>query len=133
MISARSDFSILESKILKSLPLLLLLPLSCLAGVNESSDRRMACDSFAELAGTVIQIRQQVTAAEDVLEYADKNLKGEYPPFVFGLVSQMIKDAFARPVANKEVLATEAKEFINKQRWSCNQQYAHTVNTYGGD
>ena len=133
MISAGSDFSILESKILKSLPLLLLLPLSCLASVNESSDRRMACDSFAELAGTVIQIRQQVTAAEDVLEYADKNLKGEYPPFVFGLVSQMIKDAFARPVANKEVLATEAKEFINKQRWSCNQQYAHTVNTYGGD
>ena len=133
MISADSDFSILESKILKSLPLLLLLPLSCLAGVDESSDRRMACDSFAELAGTVIQIRQQVTAAEDVLEYADKNLKGEYPPFVFGLVSQMIKDAFARPVANKEVLATEAKEFINKQRWSCNQQYARTANTYGGD
>jgi len=133
MISADSDFSILESKILKSLPLLLLLPLSCLAGVDESSDRRMACDSFAELAGTVIQIRQQVTAAEDVLEYADENLKGEYPPFVFGLVSQMIKDAFARPVANKEVLATEAKEFINKQRWSCNQQYARTVNTYGGD
>jgi hypothetical protein len=133
MISAVSDFSELESKILKSLPLLLLLPLSCLAGVDESSDRRMACDSFAELAGTVIQIRQQVTAAEDVLEYADKNLKGEYPPFVFGLVSQMIKDAFARPVANKEVLATEAKEFINEQRWSCNQQYAHTVNTYGGD
>ena len=133
MISARSDFSILESKILKSLPLLLLLPLSCLAGVDESSDRRMACDSFAELAGTVIQIRQQVTAAEDVLEYADKNLKGEYPPFVFGLVSQMIRDAFARPTVNKEVLSAETNEFANKQRWSCNQKYAGATDTYGGD
>ena len=118
---------------MKSLTLLLLLPLSCLAAVSESSDRRMACDSFAELAGTVIQIRQQVTAAGDVLEYADKHLKGEYPPFVFGLVSQMIKDAFARPAVNKEVLATEAIEFVNKQRWSCNQQYARATNTHGGD
>ena len=133
MISADSDFSILESKILKSLPLLLFLPLSCLAGVNESSDRRMACDSFAELAGTVIQIRQQVTAAEDVLEYADKNLKGEYPPFVFGLVSQMIRDAFARPTVNKDGLSAETNEFANKQRWSCNQKYAGAANTYGGD
>mgnify|MGYP001180048191 CR=1 FL=1 len=126
-------FRILESKTLKSLTLLLLLPLSCLAGVSESSDRRMACESFAELAGTVIQIRQQVTAAEDVLEYADKNLKGEYPPFVFGLVSQMIRDAFARPTVNKEVLSAETNEFANKQRWSCNQKYAGATNTYGGD
>ena len=126
-------FRILESKTLKSLTLLLLLPLSCLAGVSESSDRRMACESFAELAGTVIQIRQEVTAAEDVLEYADKNLKGEYPPFVFGLVSQMIRDAFARPTVNKEVLSAETNEFANKQRWSCNQKYAGAANTYGGD
>lgn len=118
---------------MKSLTLLLLLPLSCLAGVSESSDRRMAYESFAELAGTVIQIRQQVIAAEDVLEYADKNLKGEYPPFVFGLVSQMIRDAFARPTVNKEVLSAETNEFANKQRWSCNQKYAGATNTYGGD
>ena len=118
---------------MKSLTLLLLLPLSCLAADSESSDGRMACDSFAELASTVIQIRQQVTAEGDVLEYADKNLKGEYPPFVFGLVSKMIKDAYARPAVNKEVLATEAIEFVNKQRWSCNQQYASATNTNGGD
>ena len=66
------------------------------ANVASAQPSRLACDSFAQLAVTVVQIRQQEPKANRVFEYADANLRDEYPPHVFELVKKMIGDAFAR-------------------------------------
>ncbi len=48
-----------------------------LVDIASAQDKRLACNSFAELAATVIQIRQQQQEATGVLDYANANLKDQ--------------------------------------------------------
>ena len=80
-----------------------------LADVARAQDQRLACNSFAELAATVIQIRQQEQEATRVLNYADANLKDQYPPHVFTLVKEMIREAFERQPVGTTSLEGEVR------------------------
>ena len=94
------------------------------ANVASAQPSRLACDSFAQLAVTVVQIRQQEPEANRVLEYADATLRDEYPPHVFKLVKKMIGDAFARQPVSPTALDNEARTFARAQRRECNRLYA---------
>ena len=94
-----------------------------LADVARAQDQRLACNSFAELAATVIQIRQQEQEATRVLNYADANLKDQYPPHVFTLVKEMIREAFERQSFITS-LEGEVRSFARQQRRGCNELYA---------
>ena len=91
-----------------------------LVDVARAQDQRLACNSFAELAATVIQIRQREPEAIRVLDYADANLKDQYPPYVFSLVKEMIRDAFARQPVGTTSLENEVRPFARQQRSECN-------------
>ena len=95
-----------------------------LVDVARAKDQRLACNSFAELAATVIQIRQREPEAIRVLDYADANLKDKYPPYVFSLVKEMIRDAFARQPVGTTSLEGEVRTFARQQRTECNELYA---------
>ena len=95
-----------------------------LADVARAQDQRLACNSFAELAATVIQIRQQEQEATRVLDYADTNLKSQYPPHVFNLVKEMIREAFERQPVGATSLEGEVRTFARQQRRGCNDLYA---------
>ena len=95
-----------------------------LVDVARAQDQRLACNSFAELAATVIQIRQREPEAIRVLDYADANLKDQYPPYVFSLVKEMIRDAFARQPVGTISLDSEVRTFARQQRSECNELYA---------
>ena len=95
-----------------------------LADVARAQDQRLACNSFAELAATVIQIRQQEQEATRVLNYADANLKDQYPPHVFTLVKEMIREAFERQPVGTTSLEGEVRSFARLQRRGCNELYA---------
>ena len=90
-----------------------------LVDVARAQDQRLACNSFAELAATVIQIRQREPEAIRVLDYADANLKDQYPPYVFSLVKEMIRDAFARQPVGTTSLEGEVRTFARQQRSEC--------------
>ena len=92
--------------------------------VARAQDQRLACNSFAELAATVIQIRQQEQEATRVLDYADTNLKNQYPPRVFNLVKEMIREAFERQPVGATSLEGEVRTFARQQRRGCNDLYA---------
>ena len=94
------------------------------ANVASAQPSRLACDSFAQIAVTVVQIRQQEPKANRVFEYADANLRDEYPPHVFELVKKMIGDAFARQPVSPTALDNEARTFAREQRSECNRLYA---------
>ena len=94
------------------------------ANFASAQPSRLACDSFAQLAVTVVQIRQQERKANRVFDYADANLRDEYPPHVFELVKKMIGDAFARQPVSPKALDNEARAFARKQRAECNRLYA---------
>ena len=89
-----------------------------------AQDQRLACNSFAELAATVIQIRQQEREATRVLDYADANLRDQYPPHVFTLVKEMIREAFERQPVEVTSLEGEVRTFARQQRSGCNELYA---------
>ena len=95
-----------------------------LVDVARAQDQRLACNSFAELAATVIQIRQQEQEATRVLAYADANLKDQYPAHVFTLVKEMIREAFERQPVGTTSLEGEVRSFARQQRKGCNQLYA---------
>ena len=95
-----------------------------LVDVARAQDQRLACNSFAELAATVIQIRQQEQEATRVLDYADTNLKDQYPPHVFNLVKEMIREAFERQPVRTTSLEGEVRTFARQQRRGCNDLYA---------
>ena len=95
-----------------------------LVDVARAQDKRLACNSFAELAATVIQIRQQEQEATRVLDYADTNLKDQYPPHVFNLVKEMIREAFERQPVGTTSLEGEVRTFARQQRRGCNDLYA---------
>ena len=95
-----------------------------LADSARAQDQRLACNSFAELAATVIQIRQQEQEATRVLDYADTNLKDQYPPHVFSLVKEMIREAFERQPVGTTSLEGEVRTFARQQRRGCNNLYA---------
>ena len=95
-----------------------------LVDVARAQDKRLACNSFAELAATVIQIRQQEQEATGVLDYADANLKDQYPPHVFNLVKKMIREAFERQPVGTTSLEYEVRTFARQQRRGCNELYA---------
>ena len=95
-----------------------------LVDVARAQDQRLACNSFAELAATVIQIRQQEQEATRVLDYADTNLKDQYPPHVFTLVKEMIREAFERQPVGTNSLEGEVRSFARQQRRGCNELYA---------
>ena len=94
------------------------------ADVARAEGQRLACNSFAELAATVIQIRQQEREATRVLDYADANLKDQYPPHVFILVKEMIREAFDRQPVGTTSLEGEVRTFATQQRRGCNELYA---------
>lgn len=94
------------------------------ADVATAQNQRLACNSFAELAATVIQIRQQEREATRVLDYADANLKDQYPPHVFILVKEMIREAFERQPVGTTSLEGEVRTFARQQRRGCNELYA---------
>ena len=114
----------LVGRSMKSLTLSALLTLLTLASTATAEDRRLACDSFSELAATVIQIRQQEPEVTRVLNYADMNLRDQYPPHVFSLVKQMIQEAFARNPVSPSSLENEVRTFAGNQRIGCNNLYA---------
>ncbi|MFL2492379.1 MAG: hypothetical protein ACJ0RF_08255 [Luminiphilus sp.] len=95
-----------------------------LVDVARAQDKRLACNSFAELAATVIQIRQQEQEATGVLDYANANLKDQYPPHVFNLVKKMIREAFERQPVGTTSLEGEVRTFARQQRRGCNELYA---------
>ena len=95
-----------------------------LADIARAQDQRLACNSFAELAATVIQIRQQEQEATGVLDYANANLKDQYPPYVFNLVKKMIREAFERQPVGTSSLEGEVRTFARQQRKGCNELYA---------
>ncbi len=95
-----------------------------LVDVAKAQDQRLACNSFAELAATVIQIRQKEREASRVLDYADANLKDQYPPHVFILVKEMIREAFERQPVGTTSLEGEVRTFARQQRRGCNELYA---------
>ena len=95
-----------------------------LVDIARAQDQRLACNSFAELAATVIQIRQQEQEATRVLDYADTNLKDQYPPHVFSLVKEMIREAFERQPVGTTSLEGEVRTFARQQRRGCNELYA---------
>ena len=95
-----------------------------LVDIARAQDQRLACNSFAELAATVIQIRQQEQEATRVLDYADANLKDQYPPHVFALVKEMIREAFQRQPVGTPSLEGEVRSFARQQRRGCNELYA---------
>ena len=95
-----------------------------LVDVARAQDQRLACNSFAELAATVIQIRQQEQEATGVLDYANANLKDQYPPHVFILVKNMIREAFERQPVGTTSLDGEVRTFARQQRRVCNELYA---------
>ena len=95
-----------------------------LVDVARAQDKRLACNSFAELAATVIQIRQQEQEATGGLDYANANLKDQYPPHVFNLVKKMIREAFERQPVGTTSLEGEVRTFARQQRRGCNELYA---------
>lgn len=95
-----------------------------LVDVARAQDKRVACNNFAELAATVIQIRQQEQDATGVLDYANANLKDQYPPHVFNLVKKMIREAFERQPVGTPSLEGEVRTFARQQRRGCNELYA---------
>jgi hypothetical protein len=99
-----------------------------ISNVASAQPSRLACDSFAQLAVTVVQIRQQGTEVNSVLGYADANLRDEYPPHVFDLVKKMIGDAFSRKPVSPASLENEARVFAKEQRRECNRLYAKLGN-----
>ena len=84
--------------------------LVCMAAVlpvsmnANASPQRIACNNFAELSVAVFQIRQDGNEVESVLEYANNNLKSEYPDHIFTLVTEMIKAAYKRPLISESEL-----------------------------
>ena len=95
-----------------------------LVDVARAQDQRLACNSFAELAATVIQIRQQEPEEIRVLDYADANLKDQYPPHVFNLVKKMIREAFEGQPVGTTSLEDEMRTFARQQRRECSELYA---------
>jgi hypothetical protein len=106
------------------IPSALLALLTLATSSATAEDRRLACENFAELAATVIQIRQQEPEVTRVLNYADTNLRDQYPPHVFSLVKQMIQEAFARNPVSPSSLENEVRTFAENQRIGCNNLYA---------
>ena len=106
------------------IPSALLALLTLATSSATAEDRRLACESFAELAATVIQIRQQESDVARVLNYADSNLQDQYPPYVFSLVKQMIQEAYARNPISSSSLESEVRTFARNQRVGCNKRYA---------
>ena len=97
---------------------------NALVDVAREQDQRLECNSFAELEATVIQIRQREQEATRVLDYADTNLKDQYPPHVFNLVKEMIREAFERQPVGTTSLEGEVRTFARQQRRGCNDLYA---------
>jgi hypothetical protein len=86
--------------------------------------QRIACDNFAELAVSVVQIRQKESQIQRVLDYAEKNLKGEYHSHIFLLVKDMILAAYERPTVGNSGVQAEAVNFAGQQREICNKRYS---------
>ena len=104
--------------------------LVCMAAVlpvsmnANASPQRIACNNFAELSVAVFQIRQDGNEVENVLEYANNNLKSAYPDHIFTLVTEMIKAAYKRPLISDSELQLEAINFASEQKGVCNESYA---------
>jgi len=93
--------------------------------LNETANaQRVACNNFADLAVSVVQIRQKESQVKRVLDYAEENLKGEYDRHIFVLVKDMILAAYERPVVGNSGVYAEAVNFAGKQRGICNKRYA---------
>ena len=93
--------------------------------LNETAKaQRVACNNFAELAVSVVQIRQKESQVQRVLDYAEKNLKGEYNNHIFILVKDMILAAYERPVVVNSGVQAEAVSFALNQREICNKRYS---------
>ena len=93
--------------------------------LNETAKaQRIACNNFAELAVSVVQIRQKESQVQRVLDYAEENLKGEYDRHIFVLVKDMILAAYKRPVVGNSGVHAEAVNFAGKQRVICNKRYS---------
>ena len=89
-----------------------------------ASPQRIACNNFAELSVAVFQIRQDGNEADSVLDYANNNLKSEYPDHIFTLVKEMIKAAYNRPIISESELQLEAINFASEQKGVCNDSNA---------
>jgi hypothetical protein len=76
--------------------------------------QRVACNNFAELAVSVVQIRQKESQVQRVLDYAEKNLKGEYNNHIFILVKDMILAAYERPVSCKQRSPSRGSELCSE-------------------
>lgn len=72
----------------------------------------------------VFQIRQDGNEVENVLEYANNNLKSAYTDHIFTLVTEMIKAAYKRPLISDSELQLEAINFSSEQKDACNDSYA---------
>ena len=86
--------------------------------------QRVACNNFAELAVSVVQIRQTESQVQRVLDYAEKNLKREYDSHIFILVKDMILAAYESPAVGNSGVQAKAVNFAGQQRAICNKRYS---------